>query len=672
MASRLKLQKAAGYLAAFCALCGLALTRLWAVLGGRLPGKVIGVAALVLAAVCVVLVWRLELPRRLLAPFTHPAANLLVFSPFFLLGCRFDLSYEMFDAAGLLVDGRLFHVLSGLGSGLVLGCTALALCTAGRGVKGLGRVDWRLMLGLFAALNLITAFYAFGVRTVYVWDNAGYWTVARTLAAEQLGFDQLYRVAATTLTEDYNHLLAWPISLVMRLFGGSRAVFLFAISNLYTLPGLWGLAVLGRGKKGGGLLLAVGLPMLVYTGLVGFVDVAACSLAIWAFVVWSHKEADALCRGVLTGALLVGTFLLRRYFFFFALSFGVGALVENLIADRKKWVGFAALFSSCGVFTLFFAQSFLVEKILGTNYGDLYSAYALGLRSDLMLFCRYFGLVLLLALGALAVVALVRRKESRGEVAMALVQGLVCFFLLTRVQSHGQQHLLLYLPAVAALAAVAYRELAAEGWRLWLARVLALACLVPTLLPTPQPASVDEISFPAPAPSFTFWPPERADMDELVALADFVDGLSVEGQVSAAVVASSFLLNSDTLLNLRPSLSLPAPDRTTRLIYMSSVDKRDGFSWNVLEADYLVVGDPVQVHLGEENQRVVTILARGVLDGVGVGTAYEALDETFTLADGSVVRIFRRVREVTQAEREDISRQLIEAYPDYGWLYQVP
>ncbi|MEG2679756.1 MAG: hypothetical protein RR949_07410, partial [Oscillospiraceae bacterium] len=133
-------------------------------------------------------------------------------------------------------------------------------------------------------------------------------------------------------------------------------------------------------------------------------------------------------------------------------SFGMAALVVKLITERRKWADFAALFTSCGVTSLFFLQSFLVDK-LTTRYGDLYSAYALGLRSDMMLFCRYFGLVILALALFSGIFLLIRRRDLRPTMILALVQCALCFFLLTRVQSHGQQHMLLYLPAVLAILA---------------------------------------------------------------------------------------------------------------------------------------------------------------------------------------------------------------------------
>lgn len=601
-------------------------------------------------------------------PFSKWYFNLLIAVPAFLLGAYFDLTKFRIDPAGTLAGSGLFLLASRLLGGLIFTLIVLALLRAARDLKGLGRVGWKQMLLLFLALNAVTALYVCTSHTVYVWDNAGYWTVARTLSQQWLGRNQILEVLKSTISMDYNYLLAWPISLVMRLFGGSRAVFLFTLSNLYTLPGLWGLCALAKDKTWGGLMLAGLFPMFTYIGLVGYVDVAACTLAIWAFVIYSSQK-PAVSRGIFSGALLVGTFLLRRYFFFFAVSFGVAALAVRLIFDRKKWADFLALLGSCAVCAVYLTPNFLLEKVLGTNYGDLYSAYDLGLVSDGKLFCRYFGLVLLLFLLVWSIAGLVR-GAARRETAFSLIQLAVCFVAFVAVQSHGQQHLLLYLPALAALMSI---HLPSEGTkRRWVGFLTAALVFGWCLVPKEQPASIDAIDGAEALPSFMFYGPTRDGIDQLIELADYVDSLSAAEEKSAVVLASSSALNSEALTNLRPSLNLPEPECKTVIRYQGTVDKRDPFNWNTVTADYLIVGDPIQTHLGEENQQVFALFARDVLEGTGPGSAYRALPETFELEGGVTVRIYERIRNLTAEEYHLISDRLSALYPDYAEQYAVP
>ncbi len=660
--------------AALPGLFSLALTRLWAVLGGHLPGRLLAPAALLLAVACVLLFLRFALAERYFLPFEQWYKNLLVFLPGFLLGGLLDTSYAMFDASGLLIGTLAFRILCHLGSGIFMGMLTLAAVKAVRDYGRPPKMDGRVLLGLALFFNILAAVYVAGSATVYIWDTAGYWMNATALSRAPLGLGQLREVLQSVITMDYNYLLAWPISLVMRLLGTGRYVFVLSVVNLYLLPGVWGLCVLGgRMGKGGGVMLTLGLPMLVYTALVGFVDVAAASAAIWAFVIYTDETRNPRARGVLTGILLVLTFLLRRYFFFFAMSFGAAALLKKLLTQRKVWTDWLMLLCTGAVCSLFFAQSFLVDKILSVRYGDIYSAYALGMRSDIMLFCRYFGWVVLTLALLAGLFLLIRRPALRGETILALGQLMLCFLVFTRVQSHGQQHLLLYLPALAVLLARGMSELPDWGWRQPCVWVLAGVLAASPFLPRIQPASVAEIVQPNALPAFSYRGPRRTDLMELVALRSYMDGLSAQGPKTAAVVASSFAFNGDVYDNLLASLDIPAGSGSkTKMVYMSTVDKRDGFSWNVLSCDYLIVTDPVQTHLGEENQQIMALLAHDLLDGTNTGAAFRPMSARFTLAGGVKVYVYERVRDVTAAEYQSISDRLTEKYPDYQELYRVP
>lgn len=605
-----------------------------------------------------------------LLPFKNWRYDLLIAIPAFLAGAYFDVRVRFAFSNTDTMPGAALLLCARVLSGLLLAALVLALLRAGRDLLGLGKVSVWQMLGIFLVLNAVTAVYMYTSRTVYYWDLAGYWTVARNLSQQWLGRSQIAEVLKSTITMDYNYLLAFPISLVMRLFGDSRAVFVFAISNLYTLPALWGLCVLARGRKWGGPILCALFPMLIYTGMDGFVDTAACALAIWAVVIYT-SDRPAVSRGVFSGALLVGTFLLRRYFFFFAVSFGVAALVDKLLFDRRKWADFLALSVTAVLCAIYLTPNFLLEKVLGTSYRDIYSAYALGMAADKGLVMYYFGQIFLAVLLIWPVIRAILGKDRR-ETVFAFVQIAVCFMAFVMVQSHGLQHLLLYVPGLALLASRLIPEDAAALRLRWGWAAAGAVLLGWCLVPAARFAPVDRLRSADLLPSFVFYGQSRPDIQQLIELADFIDSLSAEEQKSVVVLASAFDFNSETLSNLRPSLGLHEPARTTNILYHGTVDKRDPFNWNSLEADYLVIGDPIQVHLGEENQQVMALFARDVLEGSGPGSAYEPLPETFAVMNGVTVRVYRRTRYLTGDEYRSISQRLTALYPDYAEQYAVP
>ena len=66
------------------------------------------------------------------------------------------------------------------------------------------------------------------------------------------------------------------------------------------------------------------------------------------------------------------------------------------------------------------------------------------------------------------------------------------------------------------------------------------------------------------------------------------------------------------------------------------------------------------------------VLARPVLEGTGIGTAYERLDASFPLEDGITVYVYERTRDITPEEYQAISDALVSLYPDYAAQYQPP
>lgn len=656
---------------AWVCLSGLTLVRLWALLYGRLPSLAIPALAVFLTGVTLLVGWRLEIPRRFLLPFGPTWKTALAAALAFVPGMALDTSYQLFTVGDMAIGGTLFRLLCGAGSGLFFACVVLALLWAGRSFGRLPMPRGTAVLAVALVVNVITALYCTGTATVYYWDTNIYWSSSTMLAGQHLGLSQLRLVAESVITQEYNYLLSFPLSLVMRVLGTNRYVFLFATVNLYVLPALLGMLVLGRRSKYGGILLCCATPMLLYTALTGFVDVAAAGAGIWAFVIYTDESRPQAARGILTGGLLTLVFLLRRYFFFFTVSFGIAAFLA-LLVRRSQWKSFLTMAVTGVGFSLFFGQSFVVSQVLSANYADTYSAYDQGRWIDLVMLCRYYGYIMM-AVALVCAVFLLLRSESRYGALLCLCQPVLCLFLFTRIQSHGQQHLLLYLPAFCFALAGGMELLPERRAVRWVPWALALCTLGSSFLPRPQPSHPSEISVPDPLPAFTYVPGQRTDLAQLVALRVYVDSLSAEEQKTAAVLASSFTFNSSIYDNTLRSLNIPqSGGPSTSMIYFATVDKRDGFSWNALTADYLIVADPVQTHLGADNQHILTVLAQPVLDGTGIGTAYRRLDQSFPLEDGVTVYVYERTREITQAEYQAISDTLVALYPDYAQQYQPP
>jgi len=168
-------------------------------------------------------------------------------------------------------------------------------------------------------------------------------------------------------------------------------------------------------------------------------------------------------------------------------------------------------------------------------------------------------------------------------------------------------------------------------------------------------------------PTFSYAPPRREDAYEMVELIRRLDEFGAEGK-KVGVLASSFVLNQSALVNAEDSLNLPRVsdvDRDEYLVNLAAVDQRDGFWDSIYTCDILAVADPIQLHLGEENQQVVWAPAHCLLEGEAIAGAYRKLDETFVLeSDGITVYFFEKLREPTPEEKQELADLIHQVHPD--------
>lgn len=316
---------------------------------------------------------------------------------------------------------------------------------------------------------------------------------------------------------------------------------------------------------------------------------------------------------------------------------------------------------------LFFFQRLVSTKLLA-DYSSLYVAYKIGLDKDILLLFRYFGIIPLILFFA-AGICLLFSKSQRCDAAFLMIWSVLCFCLFVRVQTHGQQYLLMYAPAFMCMLILVSGRLEAavpESKRLpagLTAAALSLTVSLSPFIPRKQPASLQELKKPTMLPSFSWSPPTRTDAMTVVGLLRYLDGFGAEGR-RVGLLASSFILNQDMLLNSDASLSLPRVSDISRnyLVYLPDVDQRDGWSDALFRCDIIAVADPPQTHLGKENQAVVVLPAKELLSGEGIGKAFRRLDKSFSLDGGVTVYIFEKTRDLTDDECESLRERFHAAH----------
>ncbi len=545
-----------------------------------------------------------------------------------------------------------------LGAGLSLGVFVLTFA------KGMDTVlkklqnhkvqkkDVLFVLAAAVLLNVLGVLYCLNMKEIFVWDNAGYFTKAHELS-KLVGSPELLKVVYHSVFEtDYNYIIAVLPAVFARIFGNSRLVFVLSVINCYVVPliaVLYAAAKIIFKKPYSAILAFVGLPYIIFAANTGFVDIGGVVCTFLATVIFlrSDKEETA----VVSGALLAVSVLLRRWYSFYALSFLVVSFLYAMSNKKiKAWILKALSF---GFVLLFFAQDFVSTKLLA-DYKNMYSAYALGIFTDIKIYTRYYGAALTASCVFYAVRTQIKAKTKAMTMEMFLLfQAVLCFLLFASVQTHGQQHLALYIPMYFLL-------IMSMTKGKYIVFVLCLCSFVSPLILRVQPKSISEIKNVALFPDFSQYPKVDENAEEFLKVTEYMDREIGEKGKTVCFLASSVEMNYDTLKNAEVSLSKKRSsdiDRSDYYLPIGDVDNRDGILPALFEADYILVPSKLQIHLNPEEQEIISVPYNEIVDGRGIGTAYEKQEKVFYLSSKDEIYLYKRIREITDDEIQVIKQR---------------
>jgi hypothetical protein len=541
-----------------------------------------------------------------------------------------------------------------------------------------------------AAASAFAACFVSLENTVYHWDYATYWQKVVDIV-ETLGVRPLYPILKlfySVRMSDYNDLPAWPVLPFGLLFGTGRLSYVLSILNVYALPcaACFAWLALDRRPRSNGLSAAEQAaaalvfflnPFVWDPVLNGYLDIGGLLLVNIALgLFWSMplSEKRPLKSLVLMALALAAAVLFRRWYAFWVESFfvvtGGLALFQAAFprAGRPRWT-YLKNWLTLGVLSalIFAGLSWpLPLRFIGTDYADIYSAYAssaggwnpIGVLAHTAGYFGWFHVGWALAGFCLAAGA---GGQARSRALFMLAQTGLTFLLFSRVQDFGPHHYYLLLQAI--LLFQVHFVLCLRGT---LYRVLifaaALVFFAGVFLP-PTAFLADKLT-PL-APWIRHAPRTRADMPELRRLVDHLRMLDAGSGGRVYVLASSHLLNSDTLKWAKKSAD--GRLRVDRSVLRThSVDKVDGFPESLFKAEFVVVGDPIQYHLRQEDQRVVGVLAESFLKGEGVSAHYLESPESFLLDGGVRARLFRRKEPVPEEEIRRLRAKFRGFYPSWS------
>ena len=510
-----------------------------------------------------------------------------------------------------------------------------------------------IVFGIIAiVLNLLAVIYISQSHDIYYWSNADYWSMARNIASGGLG-DGLWRtIYNSVVNNEFNYIPALPSALFARLFGQSRMVFILSLVNYYLLPAniiIYLLAKkLGKAPLISTLIVIFTMPITVYLTLNGFTEMGGLVISLLCFYLYFNNNKK-LWRYILIGVLLAALMIWNNWFIFFGVSFITAMIADAIIFRKQRWqMSLVTLLSMVVVVALFF-QGFLFKRLIST-YGN--GAFDFQPMTNLKLITRYFGLIALVLLAINSIIIAIRHKEKR--TFFVWMQILVCYITFTATQTHGQGHLLMYVPGLAVLAILSVKYIRKEQVLLGII-ALALVHTVNIFIPRAQPQSIAEIKRLALVPDFSMRPHTRDSAYDILTLKTTLDNIIPEGEY-LGVLSYSDILNSEMLKNAEPSLNI----KQYRVNYIANTipyfDVPDVDISPLCNANYMLVVFPAQTVRAD--QRILETAVDSFASWSDIACAYEEMYEYETVIDGASVKLFHRIREVTDFEEAQFRHKL--------------
>lgn len=523
-----------------------------------------------------------------------------------------------------------------------------------------GRAFGTVLIVAFAILILIGALLYTGLsKDIYFWDSATYWEISRSIAPSLFDKGFLGEIYRSVLEMDYNYIAALPSALWMKVFGFSRMSYVASLVVIYVLPMM--LIMYSITKKLSKApyvtftLTVFFMPVVLYMAYIGFVDVGGSFIALLCYNLYYTKNSvtDKKYRYVLLGILLVLIMVFRRYYAFFSVSFFTAMIADSILYDRKK----SNVIITASVMGIIFLTLLLpyVTNILLKDYGDLYSGYKYDIITDIKLLTRYYGLGFFVLMLFTPFISIMAKQEHRP--VFPLIQMLICVVMFVSTQSHGQQHLLMYVAPLTVLG-IFLINCISKKWMLAAVCLLSVMNFSSACINRVQPSNIQEIKSVSFFPTFTFAPVKRNDTQAILALKRELDTY-VPQEAKCSVLASSFVLNDGILRNIEPSLNISSERDNEYIIGLPEVDSRDFWRLNeIYTAEYILVADPPQLHLARGEQTITQQAVASFLNYSDIAKSFEKV-EGFERHIGNIrVNLYKRIKDVDLVQKTEFEMRL--------------
>jgi len=527
--------------------------------------------------------------------------------------------------------------------------------------------------------GLLLYFLLKNERAIYYWDFSGYWGSAIVYTKDFFSSPgaTLKRVYFSIQYDEYNILPNVLLAPANKLIGLKFCDYIFSIYLIYCLPfSLVMSSIVIKLNHGIKTWLKLFIPFIVlcFTPCLlplrfGFLDIVGLTYIaiIISILLRSNYFRDLkITSAIGTGLLLLLLIFNRRWYAFWFVSFFFAVFLLNLFYAIKH-KNQKAIINTCinlgiagtvamGIMLVFFYPYF--EMTVLKDYADIYSAYR-GTTpiNQVRNFITFFGMFILLTSFAGLVFSF---KKHLSLVIFFCVSAIVIIVLFTRVNDFGgYQHFYLMVPFFLFFFIQAVLRFSHKKYIVFVFFALLLVNNI-FVFALNTPESTNPVFAKADGTRM-----DRSDYEVVNKMSDKVISLQQAGS-NVYCIASSSILNDDILKSIK------LPDHESPVYMMSltqHVDKRDHFPNELFFADYVIVTDPVQVHLGENNQKLIVYFNEAILKGDL--KKYYKKEETYHLQKNVTAYLLKKIASPGNAEIQKMYDYFKDAYPEYENMYAV-
>ncbi len=518
---------------------------------------------------------------------------------------------------------------------------------------------------------------------IYYWDYGGYYD--RTIFIKNMykenAVDVLKNVYESSTLSDYGTWISAVMAFPLRLTQGRFADYVMLVYVIFAVPAAFSLSLLGGGYfserchkyfLSGCNLLILLMPWYLQPMLEGYPGIAAFVPLICAL--WIFLKSEGLYKLTIPDVIvfsfsLIAAALLRRYFCFYIVGFVVGGICYSICYWRMyrhtkaELFHYAASYIKVGCISIFslllFFPGFL-QRVLFVDYAGMYTAYNNGgMLEKCRAFIDHLGVLLLFLILFAAVVVC---QNYRKYVPLFLfcfifeVVTAVCFF---SVQSVGIHHYWTFLLPLLLLLMLFLNIMMIGEKKSYL--VLCCICFFYNTSYVYFGSSVPMMNAAICQRDF-YVPKNRTDLEAVGEFTEYLQSIQEDKKIYC--IASGSVLNNDILSKYYLPNTCPL-----QLSAVSHVDLRDGFSTEFFTSDIVVTTEPVQIHLREENQQVITILQKEFTNEHSKIRSHFEKIHTTELAEGVIVNVYLKKSGYTEEDISYLEGLYDSVYPDYMELF---